>query len=108
MAYLKKSPWVFHYDASSCNWLTLKYWPVLRRWYDIETLSASSIPAIPRHADIFLVTGRSMNKIERSLKTSMIKWPTHKFVVAIGICATSGGIFRTCYNVQRGIDKLIR
>ncbi len=30
-----------------------------------------------------------------------------KVVVAIGICATSGGIFRTCYNVQGGIDKLI-
>jgi ech hydrogenase subunit C len=30
-----------------------------------------------------------------------------KVVVAIGICATSGGIFRTCYNVMGGIDKVI-
>ena len=33
--------------------------------------------------------------------------PDPKVVVAIGICATSGGIFRECYNVAGGIDKVI-
>jgi ech hydrogenase subunit C len=30
-----------------------------------------------------------------------------KIVVAIGICASSGGIFRECYNVMGGVDKVI-
>jgi ech hydrogenase subunit C len=33
--------------------------------------------------------------------------PDPKVVVAIGICATSGGIFRECYNVAGGIDTII-
>jgi ech hydrogenase subunit C len=33
--------------------------------------------------------------------------PNPKVVVAIGICATSGGVFRECYNVAGGIDKII-
>ena len=33
--------------------------------------------------------------------------PDPKVVVAVGICATSGGVFRECYNVAGGIDKLI-
>jgi ech hydrogenase subunit C len=33
--------------------------------------------------------------------------PNPKVVVAVGICATSGGVFRECYNVAGGIDKII-
>ena len=33
--------------------------------------------------------------------------PDPKVVVAIGICATSGGVFRECYNVMGGVDKVI-
>jgi ech hydrogenase subunit C len=33
--------------------------------------------------------------------------PNPKVVVAVGICATSAGVFRECYNVMGGIDKVI-
>jgi ech hydrogenase subunit C len=33
--------------------------------------------------------------------------PNPKVVVAVGICACSGGVFRECYNVAGGIDKVI-
>jgi len=33
--------------------------------------------------------------------------PEPKYVIAVGECACSGGVFRSCYNVLGGIDKLI-
>jgi ech hydrogenase subunit C len=33
--------------------------------------------------------------------------PDPKVVIAVGICATSGGVFRECYNVSGGVDKVI-
>ena len=61
----------------------------------------------PKHADIFLITG-SVNEQNRSvIKNLYDQMADPKVVVAIGICATSGGIFRTCYNVMGGIDKVL-
>jgi len=61
----------------------------------------------PKHADILLVTG-SVNEQNRGpLKNVYDQIPNPKAVVAIGICATSGGVFRECYNVLGGIDTTI-
>jgi ech hydrogenase subunit C len=106
MAYLKKSPWVFHYDASSCNGCDIEVLACLTPVYDIERFGIINT-GNPKHADIFLVTG-SVNEQNRTvIKNLYDQMADPKVVVAIGICATSGGIFRTCYNVQGGIDKLI-
>jgi len=106
MSYFSKSPWVFHYDASSCNGCDIEVLACLTPLYDIERFGIINT-GNPKHADIFLVTG-SVNEQNRSvIKTLYDQMADPKVVVAIGICATSGGIFRTCYNVQGGIDKVI-
>jgi ech hydrogenase subunit C len=106
MSYLKKSPWIFHYDASSCNGCDIEVLACLTPLYDIERFGIINT-GNAKHADIFLVTG-SVNEQNRSvIKNLYDQMADPKVVVAIGICATSGGIFRTCYNVQGGIDKLI-
>jgi len=106
MAYFKKSPWIFHYDASSCNECDIEVLACLTPLYDIERFGIINT-GNAKHADIFLVTG-SVNEQNRSvIKNLYDQMADPKVVVAIGICATSGGIFRTCYNVQGGIDKLI-
>jgi ech hydrogenase subunit C len=106
MAYFKKSPWIFHYDASSCNGCDIEVLACLTPLYDIERFGIINT-GNAKHADIFLVTG-SVNEQNRSvIKNLYDQMADPKVVVAIGICATSGGIFRTCYNVQGGIDKLI-
>jgi ech hydrogenase subunit C len=106
MSYLKKSPWVFHYDASSCNGCDIEVLACLTPLYDIERFGIINT-GNAKHADIFLVTG-SVNEQNRSVIRNLYdQMADPKVVVAIGICATSGGIFRTCYNVQGGIDKLI-
>jgi ech hydrogenase subunit C len=74
--------------------------------YDIERFGIINT-GNPKHADIFLVTGSVNEQNISVIKNLYNQMADPKVVVAIGICATSGGIFRTCYNVMGGIDKVI-
>jgi ech hydrogenase subunit C len=106
MSFLKKSPWIMHYDGSSCNGCDIEVLACLTPLYDIERFGIVNT-GNPKHADILLITG-SINEqninIVRNLYNQM---PEPKVVAAIGICATSGGIFRECYNVKGGVDTVI-
>jgi ech hydrogenase subunit C len=106
MAYLKKSPWIIHYDASSCNGCDIEILACLTPMYDVERFGIINT-GNPKHADIFVVTG-SVNEQNRDVILNIYnQMPDPKVVVAVGICATSAGVFRECYNVAGGIDKLI-
>jgi len=106
MTYLKKSPWIIHYDASSCNGCDIEVLAALTPLYDVERFGIVNT-GNPKHADIFLVTGSVNEQNRQVLINTYEQIPDPKVVVAIGICATSGGIFRECYNVMGGIDKVI-
>ncbi len=106
MTYLKKSPWVIHYDASSCNGCDIEVLAALTPVYDVERFGIINT-GNPKHADIFLVTGSVNEQNREVVKNIYEQIPEPKVVVAIGICAASGGIFRECYNVLGGIDKVI-
>jgi ech hydrogenase subunit C len=106
MSYLKKSPWIIHYDGSSCNGCDIEALASLTPVYDIERLGAINT-GNPKHADIFLLTG-SINEQNKEVVLNIYsQMPEPKVVVAVGICATSGGVFSDCYNVGGGVDKLI-
>jgi ech hydrogenase subunit C len=101
-----KSPWIIHYDASSCNGCDIEVLACLMPLYDVERLGIINV-GNPKHADIFLVTG-SVNEQNREVIQNIYnQMPDPKVVVAVGICACSGGIFAECYNVSGGIDKVI-
>ncbi|MEI8348048.1 MAG: NADH-quinone oxidoreductase subunit B family protein [Pseudomonadota bacterium] len=103
---LVKSPWIIHYDASSCNGCDIEVLAALTPLYDVERFGIINT-GNPKHADIFLVTG-SVNDQNRTVIASIYnQMPEPKVVVAVGICACSGGIFKECYNVAGGVDKLI-
>jgi ech hydrogenase subunit C len=106
MAYLKKSPWIIHYDASSCNGCDIEILACLTPMYDVERFGIINT-GNPKHADIFVVTGTVNEQNKYVIKNIYDQMPDPKVVVAIGICATSGGIFRECYNVAGGIDTTI-
>ena len=106
MSGLQKSPWVIHYDASSCNGCDIEVLASLTPGFDVERFGIVNT-GNPKHADIFLVTG-SVNAQNRDVVRNIYdQMPEPKVVVALGICATSGGIFRECYNVSGGIDSVI-
>ena len=106
MTYATKSPWVIHYDASSCNGCDIEVLAALCPGYDVERFGIINT-GNPKHADIFLVTG-SVNerniKVIQEIYDQMIE---PKVVIACGICACSGGVFHDCYNVLGGVDQAI-
>ncbi len=103
---VSKSPWILHYDASSCNGCDIEVLACLTPLYDVERFGIINT-GNPKHADILLVTG-SVNEQNRPvLKQLYDQMPNPKVVIAVGICATSGGIFAECYNVMGGVDKLL-
>jgi ech hydrogenase subunit C len=74
--------------------------------YDVERFGIINT-GNPKHADIFVITG-SVNEQNREVVRNLYEQiPNPKVVVAVGICACSGGVFRECYNVAGGIDKII-
>lgn len=106
MTYLAKSPWIIHYDASSCNGCDIEVLACLTPLYDVERFGIIN-SGNPKHADVFLVTGSINEQNKDVIKNIYDQIPDPKVVVAIGICAASGGVFKDCYNVVGGIDKVI-
>ena len=106
MSGFSKSPWIIHYDASSCNGCDIETLACLTPMYDVERLGVVNT-GNPKHADIFLVTG-AVNEQSRDVICNIYRqMPEPKVVVAVGVCASTGGIFRECYNVSGGIDTVI-
>jgi ech hydrogenase subunit C len=101
-----RSPWVLHYDASSCNGCDIEVVASLTPLYDVERLGVINT-GNPKHADIFLVTGSVNAQNLRVLRTLYEQMPEPRVVVAVGICATSGCVFRECYNVMGGVDTVL-
>ncbi len=103
---MQKSPWLIHYDGSSCNGCDIEVLAALTPMYDVERFGVINA-GNPKHADLFLITG-SINEQNKSvIKNIYDQMADPKVVIAIGICACSGGIFRECYNVLGGPDKVI-
>jgi ech hydrogenase subunit C len=101
-----RSPWLLHYDCSSCNGCDIEVLACLTPVYDIERFGIINV-GNPMHADILLVTGTVNYRNRRVLLNLFDQMPAPKVVVAIGACALSGGIFREAYNVIGGVDRVI-
>ena len=106
MSYVTKSPWIIHYDGSSCNGCDIEVLACLTPMYDVERFGIINT-GNPKHADIFLVTGSVNEQNKDVVKQIYEQMPEPKVVDAVGICACSAGIFAECYNVQGGVDKVI-
>ena len=101
-----KSPWILHYDASSCNGCDIEVLACLTPVYDVERFGIINT-GDPKQADILLITGAVNDQNKEVVKQLYEQMPEPKVVVAVGICACSGGIFRDCYNILGGVDTVI-
>ncbi|SDZ79137.1 Ni,Fe-hydrogenase III small subunit [Lachnospiraceae bacterium NK3A20] len=103
---MSQSPWMLHYDGSSCNGCDIEVLASTTPVYDLERFGIINT-GDPKHADIFLITG-GINYQNRSVVQQLYsQMPDPKVVVAVGICACDGGIFKDCYNILGGVDKVI-
>jgi ech hydrogenase subunit C len=106
MSFASRSPWILHYDGSSCNGCDIEVLACLTPLYDVERLGVINT-GNPKHADILLVTGSVNERNVEIVENLYRQMPDPKVVVAVGACACSGGIFARAYNVRGGVDTVV-
>lgn len=106
MAAFNKSPWIIHYDGSSCNGCDIEVLASLSPVYDAERFGVINT-GNPKHADILIITGAVNDKNSEVIKQIYDQMPNPKAVMAVGICACSGGIFKECYNIIGGVNNIL-
>ncbi len=106
MSTIHKSPWLLHYDGSSCNGCDIEVLACTTPVYDVERCGVINT-GNPMHADIFLVTGGINSQNAPVVKQIYEQMPQPKVVIAVGTCACTGGIFKECYNILGGADTVI-
>jgi len=101
-----KSPWILHFNTGACNACDIEIIAALTPRFDLERFGVQ-LKATPRHADILVCSGPVTRQIKDRLVRIYEQMAEPKFVVAVGSCATSGGVFQGLYNVEGGIDQVI-
>ena len=74
--------------------------------YDIARFGAEVFRASPRQADLMIVAGRVTQKMAPVLRQIYDQMPEPKWVIAMGACASSGGVFNN-YALVQGVDKVV-
>ena len=102
----KKSIWVYHVNAGSCNGCDIEVLDVLTPYYDCERFGIKLVHT-PRHADALLVAGPVTRQVRDRLLRLYDAVPDPKLVIAIGACATGGGIWHDTYATCGGLDQVL-
>ena len=102
----RKSPWIIHFNAGACNGCDIEVVDALTPRYDVERFGILQ-QGTPRHADVLVCTGAVTLQTKDRLKQIYEQMPEPKFVIAVGTCACTGGVFDGCYCVNGGIDSVI-
>jgi NADH-quinone oxidoreductase B subunit len=103
---LTNSPWAIHFNSGSCNGCDIEILATLTPRYDLERLGVK-LQGSPRHADVLICTGPVTRLARERLLRTFEQMPEPKFVIAVGSCSTSGGVFQGCYNIVGGIEEVL-
>ena len=93
-------------DAGSCSGCELEMHALNNAIYNLEGLGIRFV-ASPRHADMLLVTGPVARNMQLALRRTWEATPDPKWVVAIGECACSGGVFGESYASCGRVSNVI-
>ena len=74
--------------------------------HDIARFGAEAFRFSPRQCDLMIVAGRVVMKMLPVLQRIWMQMPEPKWCIAMGACASSGGMYRS-YSVLQGIDHLV-
>jgi NADH-quinone oxidoreductase subunit B len=73
---------------------------------DLARFGSEVFRASPRQADVMIVSGRVSRKMAPVLRRIYDQMPEPKWVISMGACATSGGVFDN-YAIVQGVDKIV-
>ena len=97
------SLWPLPFATSCCG---IEFMATMASHYDLARFGSERVSFSPRQADMLLVMGTISKKMAPILRQVYEQMSEPRWVIAVGACASSGGIFDT-YSVLQGIDKVI-
>jgi NADH-quinone oxidoreductase subunit B len=97
------SLWPLPFATSCCG---IEFMATMGANYDLARFGSERLSFSPRQADLLMVMGTIAKKMGPVLRQVYLQMAEPRWVIAVGACATSGGIFDT-YSVLQGIDKVI-
>ncbi len=92
-------------DAGSCNGCELEMHALSNPYYNLEGAGIRFV-ASPRHADLLLVTGPVARNMVQALLRAIEATPRPRYVVALGECACSGGLFGESYATHGALSEV--
>ena len=97
------SLWPLPFATSCCG---IEFMATMASHYDLARFGSERVSFSPRQADMLLVMGTISKKMGPILRQVYEQMSEPRWVIAVGACASSGGVFDT-YSVLQGIDKVI-
>ena len=99
----KNSIWPLPFATSCCG---IEFMALMASHYDLARFGSERVSFSPRQCDLLMVIGTIAKKMGPVLKQVYLQMAEPRWVLAMGACASSGGIFDT-YSVLQGIDQII-
>lgn len=99
----KNSLWPLPFATSCCG---IEFMATMGAHYDLARFGAERVGFSPRQCDLLMVMGTIAKKMAPVLRQVYLQMAEPRWVLSVGACASSGGIFDT-YSVLQGIDQII-
>jgi NADH-quinone oxidoreductase subunit B len=99
----KNSIWPLPFGTACC---AIEFMGMAASRYDISRFGSEVLRFSPRQSDLLLVLGTITNKQAPVLRQIYAQMAEPKWVVSVGVCASSGGMYRT-YATLQGIDRVV-
>jgi NADH-quinone oxidoreductase subunit B len=99
----KNSLWPMPFGTACC---AIEFMSMMASKYDLARFGAEALRFSPRQSDMMLVLGTITNKQAPVIRQIYAQMAEPKWVISVGVCASSGGMYRT-YATLQGIDRVI-
>lgn len=99
----KNSIWPLPFATSCCG---IEFMALMASHYDLARFGSERVSFTPRQCDLLMVIGTIAKKMAPVVRQVYLQMAEPRWVLAMGACASSGGIFDT-YSVLQGIDQII-
>ena len=99
----KSSLWPATFGLACC---AIEMMAATNSRHDLARFGAEVFRASPRQADVMIVSGRVSRKMAPVLRRIYDQMPEPKWVISMGACATSGGVFDN-YAIVQGVDQVV-